>query len=142
MNGRSLINVRALAFAVIVVFLAVVLTQQQTQEKIITSLDACNASQTDKNVTMKYAYYLGVDQNFFGNSYLLIQKGPSSISGGTWIPKVGYECYLEMTRVCDTQNICQNYAKRFVVDHNSLMEWCDGKCNFQVKKVIFGGWVK
>lgn len=103
----------------------------------MTSQEACSSYKYLGNGEVQYYYnYLGVDQNLFWQAWGLNRFGHTKIVGERTSFEVTpngesekvFECYYEMLRVCDSDFVCQDYSKRFLVKESELGDWCQGQC--------------
>lgn len=103
----------------------------------VMGLNAQQACSSYKNVdgTQYYYNYLGVDMNLFWVEWGLQRFGSINIVGERTDSEIIdgvkeniFECYYEMLRVCDSDFVCQDYSKRFLVRESELEDWCQGQC--------------
>ncbi len=103
----------------------------------LSSQEACSSYKFLGSGGTQYFYnHLGVDQNLFWEDWGLLRYGSTRIVGER--TSLGHtvdtreermhECYYEMLRVCDSDFVCQDYSKRFLVVESELDIWCDGQC--------------
>ena len=103
----------------------------------MTSREACSSYKYLGDDEIQYYYnYLGVDQNLFWQAWGLQRYGSIRIVGertslghtiDTREERI-HECYYEMLRVCDSDFVCQDYSKRFLVKESELGDWCQEQC--------------